>query len=229
MNTSPYGFLENLKKKIEAEQIKEEEFFNALSEQEKARVVAEREKQRLEKIAEEEAEERRIQETKWKRKGITPRYFDEYWDTWKADTPDKKKAFEDVRSAWENNLLLMGKNGTGKTHLAMSLTKDGAVYRTAAEIFRSIRVKFEDEYEIIKHLGEVKLLIIDEIGRTKDSPFEKGVLFEIVDSRWQNMRPTTLITNMEPAAFSEEYGTGILDRLRPIVVKFNWKSMRGEK
>ncbi|GHU09546.1 DNA replication protein DnaC [Spirochaetia bacterium] len=225
-------FVQRIKERqeeAEREAAEEKARFDALPEAEKAKILAEQEKERLAYEAMVAAEERRILEEKWRSRGITPRYLGEYWDTWKADTPDKKRAIEQVKKAWNKNLLLAGKNGTGKTHLAMSLVKDGAVYRTASGIFRSIRMKFDDEDGIIKNLGQVKLLIIDEIGRTNNTPFEKGVLFEIIDLRWQNRLPTMLITNMEINVFSEEYGTGIIDRLRPVVVRFDWKSMRGNE
>jgi hypothetical protein len=40
------------------------------------------------------------------------------------------------------------------------------------------------------------------------------------------MVPMTQITNLTENEFAEEYGFAIMDRLRPILVKFNWKSRR---
>jgi DNA replication protein DnaC len=110
----------------------------------------------------------------------------------------------------------------------MCLTKEGAIYRRLPDIFREVRTDFDSEQNILDRYGSVKLLIIDEVGRQKYSPFEKNFFFEIIDKRWNNMLPTTLITNLDEKEFSTEYGTAIVDRLRPIIVRFNWESRRAE-
>jgi DNA replication protein DnaC len=108
----------------------------------------------------------------------------------------------------------------------MCLTKDGATYRRLPDIFREVRADFKSEQEIIDTYGTVKLLIIDEVGRQKFSDFEKNLFFEIIDRRWNNVLPTTLVTNFSEKEFFAEYGTAILDRLRPVIVRFTWESRR---
>jgi DNA replication protein DnaC len=151
------------------------------------------------------------------------------WENWIQDTEEKQKAFTTVKQAWKTNLFLCGKSGTGKTHLAMCLAKDGAIYRRLPDIFREARPSFDNlitEQEFLNHYGSVKLLVIDEIGRQKYSPFEINLFFEIIDKRWNNILPTTLVTNLTEKEFSQEYGTAIVDRLRPTIVRFNWESRR---
>jgi DNA replication protein DnaC len=162
----------------------------------------------------------------WKQRGVTERYMDATWDNWIASTPEKQEAKEKAKEAWKKNLFFTGENGTGKTHLAMCLTKDGAIYRRLPDIFREIRCDLESETEILDYYGERKLLIIDEIGRQKRSEFELNTFFEIIDRRWNNVLSTTLITNLSTLEFADIYGTAVLDRLRPVVVNFNWESMR---
>jgi DNA replication protein DnaC len=164
----------------------------------------------------------------WQLRGITPRYLNATWDNWLDDTPEKQLAKKTVKEAWEKNLFLSGNNGTGKTHLAMCLAKDGATYRRLPDIFREVRTDFERENDILDFYGECKLLIIDEIGRQKFSDFEINLFFEIIDRRWNNILNTTLITNLNADEFANGYGMAILDRLRPTVVKFDWKSQRGK-
>jgi DNA replication protein DnaC len=203
--------------KMMAEQREEEKQWNALPEEEKQRIILEEEqKRRDDRISSYEA------------KGITPRYYNSEWENWIADTPMKKKVFDTVKKAWNTNLFLCGKSGTGKTHLAICLAKDGAVYRRLPDIFREVRTNLDSEQVIINRYGSVKLLIIDEVGRQKYSPFEKNFFFEIIDKRWNNILPTALITNLDEKEFSAEYGTAIVDRLRPIIVRFNWESHRAE-
>jgi DNA replication protein DnaC len=185
--------------------------------------------------AEREAEKRRLEREReslleeWKRRGISPRYFGAEWGNWIAETEAQRRAFETVkRDAWRKNLLLLGKPGTGKTHLAMCLAKDGAVYRRASDLFREVRENFGAEGKIVAECGGCKLLILDEIGRQRGSLFERNLLFDIVDLRWANALPTTVIGNMddEGEELTELLGWAVLDRLRAEKVRFDWGSRR---
>jgi DNA replication protein DnaC len=206
----------------EEQKRKAEEEWETKTEEEKARIL---EEQRLQ----EEAEKREALIRSYQNKGMPPRFYDVTWENWIQDTEEKQKTFATVKKAWETNLFLCGKSGTGKTHLAMCLAKDGAVYRRLPDIFREVRSSFDNlktEQEFLNHYGSVKLLVIDEIGRQKYSPFEINLFFEIIDKRWNNILPTTLVTNLNEKEFSQEYGTAVIDRLRPTIVRFNWESQR---
>jgi DNA replication protein DnaC len=165
----------------------------------------------------------------WQSKGITPKFFHETWDTWVIETPEQKRAIESVKQAWDRNLFIIGGNGTGKTHLAMCLTKEGATYCLVPELFRTVRENMDREQEVIDEYGNCKLLILDEIGRQKGTDFERNLLFEIIDKRWNNVLPTTIIGNIGQKEFADLCGTAILDRLRPEVIRFEWESKRGGK
>ncbi|MDR1325288.1 MAG: ATP-binding protein [Treponema sp.] len=178
-----------------------------------------------------EAEKQRELIDFYKAKGIPERFWESTWDNWTADSPAKKHALITVKTtAWNTNLFLYGRNGTGKTHLAMCLVKAGATYRRLSDIFREVREKRDSERTIINRYGSVKLLIVDEAGRPRLPPFEMmkliNLFFDIIDKRWNNMLPTTLITNLATGEFSAEYGAATLDRLRPVPVHFDWESYR---
>ena len=205
---------------------REQAEWDALPEEEKQRIIAEREqkKQEQERRLAEEAREEQIR--KWQRRGVTPRFYDATWENWKAETPEQKSVLEKVKQAWEKNLFIAGKNGTGKTHLAMCLAKDGATYCLVPELFRTVREDLSIEQETIDDYGECKLLILDEAGRQKGTEFERNLLFEIIDKRWNNMLPTTIIGNIDKGEFAGLYGSAVLDRLRPEIVELNWESKR---
>ena len=212
--------LNNLMDEIKKRQEEEQAKWDAMPEEEKQRILDDERRR-------EEAKKREELIASCQNKGIPPRFYDASWENWVSDTDDKLKAFNAVKNeAWKTNLFLCGKSGTGKTHLAMCLTKEGAKYRRLPDIFREVRMDFSLEQGIIDHYGMVKLLIIDEVGRQKFSDFEKNLFFEIIDKRWNNVIPTTLITNLNKKEFFSEYGTAILDRLRPRIVEFTWESRR---
>jgi len=211
--------LKSLRQEVEAREAE----FNSLPEAERKRILAEQERERIEQ---EENEKREKQSKYWKLRGVTPKYHDSTWGSWVDDTPSKKEALSKARQAWNKNLLFTGKNGTGKTHLAMCLAKDGAVYRRLSDIFREVRMDFKDEQKILDYYSECKLLVIDEVGRQKFSDFENNLFFDLIDNRWNNILHTTLITNLSTQEFASLYSTAILDRLRPVIVRFDWESMR---
>jgi DNA replication protein DnaC len=183
---------------------------------------------RIEEIKKREKEDQRNRElAALRRLGIPPRYYDATMQKWEADTPEKKAALDlIVKNIWTENLFITGNAGTGKTHLAYVFVREKATYRRLPDIFREVRQDFDSESEVLDDLGRCKLLIIDEVGRQIFSPFEMNLFFEIVDRRYNQMVPTTLITNMTENEFASHYGTAILDRLRPIIVKFTWGSKR---
>jgi len=219
------NFLEKVRQRVAEQDALKKAEWDALSEDQKQRIVEEQKR-------EAENREREKQLMSWKNSGIKERYYDASWDNWIADTPGKKYAIDKAKKAWTENIFLAGKNGTGKTYLAMCLTKDGATYKEAADIFREIRNNFNNEQKILDSYGSCKLLIIDEVGRQNKnelSDFEKNTFFEIIDRRWNNCLPTTLIANMDVDEVVNLLGAAILDRLRPIFVYFDWESMRGKQ
>jgi len=211
----------------EAERIaREKAVWDALPEDEKQRIIAAREKEKQEQermLAEREREE---QIAEWQKRGVTPRFYDATWENWKAETPEQKSVREKVKQAWKRNLFIIGANGTGKTHLVMCLVKEGATYCMAPELFRTVRENMSIEQKIINKYGKCKLLILDEAGRQKGTDFERNLLFEIIDKRWNNMLPTTIIGNIGKREFAGLYGAATLDRLRPETVELNWESKR---
>jgi len=194
--------------------------WNALSPQER--------QQRLDEDARRKAqEERTALLARYKACGIPPRYHNATWDNWEAATSEMQNALAQTRKAWTDNLLLSGKNGTGKTHLAMCLVKDGASYRRFATVLRQIKSDFNSEEDALNSPAAKKLLILDEIGRSdKASEFERNTLFEVIDRRYNNMLPTTLITNMTAKEFVAAFGQALIDRFRPLIINFNWESKR---
>ncbi len=212
--------LNNILINIEERDRLEKERWEALPEEEKQRILEEERRR-------EEKEKYDALIASYKAKGIPPRFYSSSWENWETDSEEKLKVLTTVKTmAWKTNLFLCGKSGTGKTHIAMCLTKDGARYRRLPDIFREVRTDFNSEQEIIDNYGSMKLLIIDEVGRQKFSDFERNLFFEIIDKRWNNEKPTTLITNLTEKEFLSEYGTSVIDRLRPVSVKFTWESRR---
>ena len=140
------------------------------------------------------------------------------------------------------NLALLGNAGTGKTHLACAVGRhviqncNGlARFASVSEINRLVREakSFDSEIsetEVIQSLGGYDLLIIDEVGVQSGTEAESRALFDVFNERYQNCKPTILISNLSPAGFREAVGDRIADRVKEDggeVLMFNWGSARG--
>lgn len=143
-------------------------------------------------------------------------------------------------------MLLLGKPGTGKTHLAIAIaneimvsTADTAVYRTLGGLLQDIRDTYDGlsqttEGGIIKGLTAPSLLVLDEIGSSKEktSDFELSTLFSVINGRYERELPTVIVSNLGPKELATAIGERSADRLREggvIVLPFTWESQRGKE
>jgi DNA replication protein DnaC len=223
-NLPPEERAAELQRKVEEERIQSLSLKEQLAEQKRKQEEA-----RIRSLTPEERkqEEHKAMILSCKNLGIPPRYYEVTWDNFITDTPEKQEALRLVRTtAWNRNLLLSGKHGTGKTHLAMCLAKEGATYRKLADIYRKIRCDPPEEAVYLEQLSTVKLLILDESGLQKFSDFEMNLLARLINKRWNNIVPTMIITNLTLTDFNEIIKERIMDRFRPKVIFFNWKSYR---
>lgn len=137
-------------------------------------------------------------------------------------------------------LVLGGERGTGKSHLAIAaaqqmMARGTAMYTRAGDLIRRVRGTWrrdsvQSEEEVLQLLSfGIDLLVIDEVGLQRGTDDEQIILFDILDRRYSELRPTILLTNLTGPAFSEFLGPRIMDRLREraVFVPFKWESYRG--
>jgi len=186
---------------------------------------------------------------------IPKRFVSKSFDGYMAEKPQQARALARCKEFAEGFqahydvgrcMLLLGKPGTGKTHLAVSIanylnanTGATAVYRTVGAILQSIRATFDrssdqSEAHVLASLIEPSLLILDEIGVTKEKPsdFELTTLFSIINGRYEQLRPTIIISNLKADELPAAIGERCVDRLREgggIALAFDWESMRGKE
>ena len=183
---------------------------------------------------------------------IPRRFAGKSFDDYRASNPRQARILEtcrDYAAQFPANakagrcLLLLGKPGTGKTHLAAAIAEHvisqhglAAVYRTVSSILQFIKGSYDhasdySEAEAYAALAEPDLLIIDEIGATKPTEFELAVIFQIINSRYEDMLPTIVVSNLEPDELKAAIGDRCIDRLREgggKALVFGWESMRPE-
>lgn len=138
-------------------------------------------------------------------------------------------------------LLFYGSPGTGKTHIAIGIALKflennlSVMYVRASQIAREIKETWSKnskkrESEIYEKYSAPELLIIDEIGRQFGTDTEKMILFEIINERYEQMKPIIAVTNLDGVNLSEFIGVAALDRLKENgrSVRFDWDSMRAK-
>lgn len=112
-----------------------------------------------------------------------------------------------------HDLILTGKAGRGKTDAACAcLIELGkrmrGLFATADDILREIRDTYgtyEREQDVINHYANVPLLLIDDLGKTVPTKTVMQLLFDIIDKRYRDIRPTIYTTQYD--------GKGLLQRL----------------
>ena len=128
------------------------------------------------------------------------------------------------------SLVLMGGNGTGKTHLVCSIIHrvldrwqgeeiaKPVYFTTEPDLFRAVQATFNYSYEergmreteedIHNRLSRVPLLVIDDIGKEErqDKRFVQRYLFGVIDGRYKNELPTIFTTNLTPEELEVHLG-----------------------
>jgi DNA replication protein DnaC len=153
------------------------------------------------------------------------------------------EAFDENFSVGRSAMLL-GTVGTGKTHLSAAMLQavireyahDGlrGLYATAGSIIRDVKATFGNrgrtEADVYADLIRPDLLVIDEVGVQHGTDFERQVLFEVINGRYEKIKPTIVVSNLGVTELRQCLGDRAVDRLRDksgIVVVFRWASARG--
>lgn len=98
-------------------------------------------------------------------------------------------------------LLLYGNVGTGKTYAACEIANAlidkgiSALVTNFARIINTLQGTFEKQ-EYIDSLNDFELLVIDDLGIERDTPFAKEQVYNIIDSRYRAGLPMIITTNL---------------------------------
>jgi DNA replication protein DnaC len=184
-----------------------------------------------------------------KRAAIPPRFADRRLSNYVPQCEGAKRAFSQAASYAENfpealttgaSLIMCGGVGTGKTHLAVGIAHAvlemgrPAVFSSVMGAVRAVKETYRRDTEIserdaIDSFILPDLLILDEVGVQFGSDTEKLILFEIINGRYEALKPTILISNLAKDALAQFIGERVFDRLREgggKLIAFDWPSYR---
>lgn len=181
---------------------------------------------------------------------IPARYRHAALDSALIDYSIQQKAINCFKANPYSNFLLVGKTGTGKTHFGCALIHhlisqqeytdeqfadfDDRRIENMKSDYRYIKfyqltdLKIKDYSSFLKILN-CKMLVIDEVANNF-SEFKQALLFEIIDARYDEMLPTTLITNLEIKQFAPMLSDALKSRLHNhVMLEFDIKDYRKEQ
>src|SRR5215210_7897244 len=128
------------------------------------------------------------------------------------------------RLADGRGLWFMGNPGTGKTTLAMLVSKTAmerdhtvAIY-SLPRLLALLRESFDDDAryslnDLIDRLCSVDLLHVDDVGAEQTSGWVLEQLYTIVNTRYEDGRAMLLTTNLDGDALKEQIGERTVSRL----------------
>lgn len=167
------------------------------------------------------------------------RFSDSSLDNYTCKTEEQKKLVETLRKGiaegFDENIVIIGGVGTGKTHLAYSVInsiaelkesmqtghkwylEDKVIYRPVKEIIDTIRDEWKNGKSYlgsdVDNFKKCPLLIVDEIGVQYGSESERIELYSIFNARYEDCLPTIVISNNSLIELQKILGQRIYDRL----------------
>lgn len=181
--------------------------------------------------------------------GVPVRFRGRTLENFEATTEDQEKALATSQAfidQWQHHkaagtsVIFSGNPGTGKSHLAIAILQTvletgTGMYMNVLDLVRMVRDTWrkngQSESEVLDLLGRIDLLVIDEVGVQYGTDGEQVVLFDVINRRYRDCKPTILLTNLKSGEFEQFVGARTFDRLKEggIWVRFPWGSYRGRK
>ena len=111
-----------------------------------------------------------------------------------------------------------------KSHLAISIIKAllpdvTALYTRVPDMIGYIRAMWRSDsetssYAASRHFVDLDLLVLDELGVQSGSANEQALLFEVIDARLSENRPTIFLSNLSPKDLRPIIGERLVDRIK---------------
>ncbi len=122
--------------------------------------------------------------------------------------------------ATSKNLMFMGAPGLGKTHLTLAIVGEVLakgylpIYGPSENILNEIQKEhFGNENGTFETIVNCDLLVLDDLGTEVITSVSKSILYNVINSRLLNKKPTIINTNLSIKEIEQIYSPRIVSRL----------------
>ena len=143
-----------------------------------------------------------------------------YKDRFNKEAFDTFRMFLQDYQRGHKGLLLMGPAGVGKTWLVAGFIRElifghgvPVMFRDFFHLLAELRSGYGNdtpESQLIDPLVDVEVLVIDEMGKGRNTPWEQNILDVIISQRYNNQKTTVFTSN-----YTESRHTTLSEHLRP--------------
>ena len=137
----------------------------------------------------------------------------------------------------DSGIIFTGQVGTGKTHQLIALLKaviqsqvQKCEFVTFGELTRIVRGSIKDNTynEVYEDFAHREFLFLDDMGTENTTDFMKEFFYNLINDRYNNMKPTAITTNLSSEELRQLYSERFVSRLLGIckVVKIEGKDRR---
>lgn len=148
------------------------------------------------------------------RAGIPNRYLDSEWDHFSRAL--------DVSAG--RSVYVYGPNGTGKTTFACALAKqlidmgDTVRFENSKEVITEIQDSFSGRRtDVLERCYGCRVLILDDLGKEQPTAYALSMLYQIIDSRYADGKPTVVTSNFSRGALVNRWEQADLETAEAIV------------
>lgn len=158
-------------------------------------------------------------------------------DNYKVESQEEKNALEFAKRIADefiqeakNNVILIGKSGTGKSHLSHGIAKEVSDTKKWVVPYVNMvdfmtRINYDNKESMISRIVNAELVVIDDLGSEMESKFTKDIIYEIFDKRTR----TIVTTNMTGEQLIERYGNRTYSRIMKGVDKDHFMKFENMK
>jgi DNA replication protein DnaC len=161
-----------------------------------------------------------------KRAGVPPRYISCSFDNFKVAKENEwvVRVCKSYTLDPTGNLLLYGRCGTGKTHMAIAITRElllecrKVLFTSMADLIFELKKTFRNkaentEEELMVQYLECEYLVVDDFGIEKTTEWVQQTANFLICKRDNNNMPTIVTSNLSPDDIGNTYGDRVASRL----------------